>query len=224
MKDYISPVNLNVLRQRRELMKRIFGIVAILLLASGIASAAEYWHFGAGVRLTGVMPGDDYSNALGSGLLLTFGNPDSRFTTQFDIDTWDVIYTKDDSLVESSPLGTPDSLKTYKLRDYEYFGVGVGAFEKYRFFDFSPKFSSYVIGGIGGYFLNRKREAYESGILNMKSDGMHSLFQIAGGIGLEGKVTQHISGFIEGRYVTFVNGEDADKDLMNGYLGIRYIF
>jgi hypothetical protein len=224
MKDYISPVNLNVLRQRRELMKRIFGIVAILLLASGIASGTEYWHFGAGVRLTGVMPGSDYSNALGTGLLLTFGNPDSRFTTQFDIDNWKVTYNKSDSLVENSPLGTPDSLKTYKKRDYEYFGVGVGAFEKYRFFDFSPKFSSYVIGGLGGYFLNRKREVYDSGILSLKSDGMHSLFQLAGGIGFEGKINQHISTFIEGRYVAFLNGKDADKNLFNGYWGIHYTF
>jgi hypothetical protein len=221
MKDYISPVNLNVLWQRRELMKRIFGIVAILLLASGIASAAEYWHFGAGVRLTGVMPGDDYSNALGSGLLLTFGNPDSRFTTQFDLDTWDVTYTKDDSMINVNAPGTPDTLR---LRDFDYFGLGIGAFEKYRMYDFSPRFSSYVIGGIGGYFLNRKREISESGIETMKSDGMHSLFQIAGGVGFEGKIGQHISGFIEGRYVTFINGEDADKDLMKGYLGIRYIF
>lgn len=204
-------------------MKRIFGLVAILLLASGYATAAEYWHFGAGVRLAGVMPGDDYSNALGTGLLLTFGNPDSRFTTQFDIDTWNVTYTKNDSLIETTPPG--DTIRTYRLRDYEYFGVGVGAFEKYRAIDFSSRFSSYVIGGFGGYFLNRKRENRDdSGIINLKSDGMHSLFQIAGGIGFEGKVNQHLSGFIEGRYVAFLNGEDADKNLLNGYLGIHYTF
>ena len=204
-------------------MKRIFGIVAILLLASGIASAAEYWHFGAGVRLTGVVPGDDYSNALGTGLLLTFGNPDSRFTTQFEMDTWKVTYNKSDSLIETQPLG--DSVITYKLRDYEYFGVGVGAFEKYRAIDFSSKFSSYVIGGVGGYFLNRKRETRDdSSVRSMKSDGMHSLFQFAGGIGLEGKINQHVLAFLEGRYVAFLNGQDADKNLLKGYLGVRYIF
>jgi hypothetical protein len=206
-------------------MKRIIGIVAILLLMSGYAAAAEYWHFGAGARLTGVMTGNDYSNALGMGILLTFGNPDSKFTTQFDFDNWDVTYTKSDSLIENDPLGTPDSLKTYRLRDYEYYGLGVGAFEKYRFFDFSPKFSSYVIGGIGGYFLNRKRENRDdSGILALKSDGMHSLFQMAGGIGIDGKITQHLSGFIEGRYVGFLNGEKADKNLFKGYLGVHYTF
>jgi hypothetical protein len=202
-------------------MKRIFGIVAILLLASGMATAAEYWHFGAGVRLTGVMPGDDYSNALGSGLLLTFGNPDSRFTTQFDLDVWNVNYTIDDSLINVSVPDTPDTLR---LRKFEYYGLGVGAFEKYRFYDFSQKFSTYVIVGLGGYFLNRKSEFSETGVETMKSDGMHSLFQLAGGLGFEGRINQHISGFIEGRYVAFLNGEDADKNLMKGYLGIRYVF
>jgi hypothetical protein len=221
MKDYISLVNLNVLWQRRKLMKRIFGIVAILLLTSGIASSAEYWHFGAGVRLTGVMPGSDYSNALGTGLLLTFGNPDSRFTTQFDVDSWKVKYTKSDSLINVSAPGTPDTLR---LRNFEYYGVGIGAFEKYRALDFSTRFSSYVIGGIGGYFLNRKREVSETGVETMKSDGMHSLFQFAGGIGFEGKINQHISSFIEGRYVAFLNGKKADKNLFKGYFGVRYIF
>ena len=205
-------------------MKRIFGIVAILLMASGIATAAEYWHFGAGARVTGVMPGDDYSNALGSGLLLTFGNPDSRFTTQFDLDVWDVKYNKDDSLIETQPLG--DTVITYKKRDFEYYGLGIGAFEKYRFYDISANFSSYVIGGLGGYFLNRKRETRDdTGALIVKSiDGMQSLFQMAGGIGFEGKFNQHLMGFIEGRYVAFLNGDKAYKNLMKGYLGIRYVF
>jgi hypothetical protein len=202
-------------------MKRIFGIVAILLLASGIATAAEYWHFGAGARLTGVMPGSDYSNALGSGLLLTFGNPDSRFTTQFDLDVWKVKYTKSDSMINVSVPGTPDTLR---LRKFEYYGLGAGAFEKFRAFDFSQKFSAYVIGGFGGYFLNRKREFSETGVETLKSDGMHSLFQVAGGVGFEGRINQHIYSFIEGRYVAFLNGEKADKNLMKGYFGIRYIF
>ena len=205
-------------------MKRILGIVAILLLASGYAAAADYWHFGVGVRVAGVIPGKDYENALGKGILITFGNPDSRFTTQMDLDSWGVTYTKAGDLVETSPAATPDSLKTYKLRNYEYTGLGAGFLEKYRALDFSTKLSSYVIAGIGGYFLDRKHEESDNGTITMRTTGMHSLFQIAGGVGFEGRLNGHISGFIEGRYVKIVSGDNLDNDLMKGYFGVRYIF
>ncbi len=206
-------------------MKKIIGIVAILLMASGYAAAADYWHFGVGGRITGVMPGDDYNNALGMGILLTFGDPDSRFTTQMDLDNWGVTYTKPDSSILTSAPGTPDSLKTYRLREFEYSGLGIGFFEKYRFFDFSEKFSSYAIAGIGGYFLDRKREdRNDDGSIVPKSTGLHSLFQWAGGIGFEGRFNHHLATFVEGRYVGIMSDDDMDKDIMKGYFGVRYTF
>jgi hypothetical protein len=206
-------------------MRKIIGIAAIMLLASGYAVAADYWHFGVGLRATGVMPGDKYANALGVGVLLTFGDPDSRFTTQFDLDRWSVGYTKEGSLVENSPLGTPDSLKTYRLAKFEYSGLGVGFFQKYRALDFSNSFSTYVIGGIGGYFLDPKQERRnDDGTVTMKSNGLHALVQYAAGLGFEGRFNQHFYSFVEGRFVGVVSGDANDPNLLKGYFGVRYVF
>jgi hypothetical protein len=205
------------------MMRKIFGIAAIILIASGYAAGADYWHFGIGTRIEGVKTsGKDYHNALGGGLLLTFGNPDSRFTTQFDLDKWGVTYHINGDLVRTNSVTEPTP--TYKVRDRNYSGLGVGMFERYRAFDFTDNYSAYVIGGIGGYFLDYKEEMSDNGVVTLKSKGLHSLGQLAGGIGFEGRFDQHILGFIEGRFVGFLNAQKTDKNLMKGYLGIRYIF
>jgi len=202
-------------------MKRILSMVVIIVMASGYALAADYWHFGAGVRLTGVIPGDDYANALGGGVLLTFGDPDSRFTTQMDLDTWKVTYQKNGDYVLTSPPGQ-DS--TFKKRDHQYSGLGFGFFEKYRTFDFS-RFSNYLIGGAGAYFLDRKQEErLDFGGTAMKSFGFHSLIMLGGGLGFEGRLSEHFVSFIEGRYTFILSGDNLDKDLVNGYFGVRYVF
>jgi len=208
-------------------MRKIMGIAAIILLVSGYATAADFWHFGVGLRATGVMPSNDslYANALGVGVLLTFGDPDSRFTTQVDLDAWSVEYTKDGEVVEDSPIGTPDSAKTYRLAQYEYSGMGVGFLGKFRAYDFSNTFSTYIIGGLGGYFLDLKRERRnDDGSITVKSNGFHSLIQYAGGVGLEGRLSQHFSSFIEGRYVGVISGDDSDPYFLKGYVGVRYVF
>jgi hypothetical protein len=191
-------------------------------MLTGYAAAAEYWHFGAGVRLTGVVTGNDYANALGGGVLLTFGNPDSRFTTQMDVDSWNVTYQMTDSLIVIKYSDRTDS--TVRDRDFSYSGLGVGFYEKYRALDFSPKFSSYLIGGFGAYFLDRKREDESNFLVTMKSFGLHSLLHWSAGLGFEGRLSQHVSSFIEGRYVGIISGSSADKDLLKGYFGVRYVF
>jgi hypothetical protein len=203
-------------------MRRIIGIIAIVLLASGYAAGADYWHFGIGTKLAGVMPGKEYSNALGGGILLTFGDPDSKFTTQIDFDTWGVDFTKSGDYILTSPI--TDTIPTYKIRQRKYSGLGLGLFERYRAFDFSDALSAYVLGGFGGYFLDYKEEMSDNGTILMQSKGLHSLGQIAAGLGFEGKIYQRVSGFIEGRFVTFLNAKDSDKNLINGYVGMRYVF
>jgi hypothetical protein len=203
-------------------MRKIIGIIAIVLLASGYAAGADYWHFGIGARVAGVMPGTEYSDALGGGILLTFGNPDSKFTTQLDFDTWGVSFHKAGDLIITSAITEPET--TYKARERKYSGLGMGIFERYRIIDFSGTFSSYVIGGFGGYFLDYKQEESDNGTVLMQSKGLHSLGQIAGGLGFEGKIYQRVSAFIEGRFVGFFSADKSDKNLMNGYFGIRYIF
>jgi hypothetical protein len=204
-------------------MKKIISIVGILLVLSGCATAAEFWHFGAGLRLTGVMPGKDYANALGGGVLLTFGNPDSRFTTQLDLDSWNVTYQKSDSLIRIvDPNDTANV--TVRERNFSYSGMGAGVYEKYRAFDFSQKISTYVIGGFGAYFLDRKREDQTNFVVSMKSFGLHSLLHWSAGLGFEGQITSHISSFIEGRFVGLISGNASDKNLLKGYLGVRYVF
>ncbi len=202
-------------------MKKIFSIAAIILLASGYASGADYWHFGLGARVTGVITGGNYSNALGGGILATFGNPESKFTTQIDLDTWGVSYTTAGDLVRTSPITEPDA---FKIREHKYSGLGVGIFEKYRVIDFSETFSSYILGGVGGYFLEYQQEESFNGTVRMTSKGLHALGQLAGGVGFESRFSQHTIGFIEGRYVGLLKAKPGDKDLMKGYAGIRFIF
>jgi len=216
-------------------MRKIIGIAVILLMASGYAAAAEYWHFGAGVRLTGVMPGKDYSNALGVGVLLTFGDPDSRFTTQIDFDNWKVEYTKDgDTILYSTLQQIADGDSLYRLATHEYSGLGFGIYEKYRALDFSSALSAYVIGGFGAYFLDYlKEERNDFGTIESISYGLHSLFQLSGGLGLEAALSSHISSFVEGRFVGILNGqkqepgsqiEREDSHLFKGLVGLRYAF
>lgn len=204
-------------------MKKIFGIAMVLAMISGSALAGDYWHFGMGARLTGVMPGDDYANALGVGVLLTFGNPDSRFTTQLDFDDWGVTYTKTGDTVRTSPPRT--NPVTYKLRDKEYSGLGIGIFEKYRAFDFGSRLSTYILGGFGGYFLDFKREEpMDLGGTQLRSLGLHSLFMWAAGLGFEARLNDHLNSFVEGRYINVISGDAADADLKQGSFGMRYVF
>jgi hypothetical protein len=211
------------MRQKEKMMRKIFAVIAIILMASGYAAGADYWHFGMGMRLTGVMPGKVYSNALGEGILLTFGNPDSRFATQFDFDNWGVSYQKTGDLIRTNPI--TDTSATYKKREHQYSGLGIGVFERYRAIDFTERLSAYLIGGFGGYFLTSRQEESDAiGKVAMQSKGQHSLGQLSGGLGFEGKFNDHLVGFIEGRFVGILNASDSDKNLMNGYLGVRYIF
>jgi hypothetical protein len=186
-------------------MKKILGVVLILLFA-GSSAAADYWNLGVGFRATGVMPGGNYENTVGFGILSSLGDPDSRLTTQLEVESWESVYD---------------------FRGYEnrYSGFGVGFFEKLRFFDFSPNLSTYLIGGIGGYFLDLKREEFVEGVgVEVRSQYLNSLVMTAGGLGFDFKMGPHLIVFTEGRYVYFPNGDDEDKPLTNGYLGLRYHF
>ena len=48
-----------------------------------------------------------------------------------------------------------------------------------------------VLAGFGGYFLEYKQEESDNGAVRMTSKGLHSLGQLAGGLGLEGRFSQH---------------------------------
>jgi hypothetical protein len=203
-------------------MRKIFIVAVMILMASGYAAGADYWHFGVGAKFAGVMPGKDYSNTLGGGLLVTFGNPDSRFTTQFDVDKWGKKFDKSGDTILTSAYGVIPA--TYKLRERHYSGLSVGMFEKFRAVDFTNAFSAYLIGGLGGYFLNYKQEESDNGTVNLRSKSQHSLGHLSGGLGLEGQFNQHVFAFLEGRYVALINAKEADKNIMKGYLGVRYVF
>ena len=186
-------------------MKKLLGVVMILLIA-GSSAAADYWHLGIGFRGTAVVPGGDYENTLGYGLLASLGDPDSRFTTQLEVDKWESVYD-------------------IRGMENRYSGFGTGFFEKFRFLNFSPGFSAYLIGGIGGYFLDYKREEMVENIgIELRSKYLNSLLMTAGGMGLDFGIGQHIIAFTEGRYVYFPNGNDVDKPITNGYFGLRYHF
>lgn len=187
-------------------MNKILGVVMILFLA-GSSAAAEYWHLGVGFRGTAVVPGGDYKNTIGFGVLASLGNPDSRFTTQLEVDKWESIYN--------------DS------RGYEnrYSGFGAGFFEKFRYWSITPSLSSYLIGGLGGYFLDLKREEDVENVgRELRSQYLNSLFMTAGGLGFDFNFGPHLIVFTEGRYVYFPNGERVDKPLTQGYLGLKYHF
>ncbi len=194
-------------------MQKIIGIISILILIAGSAVAADYWHFGMGLRGTAVLPGDEYSNALGVGVVASFGDPDSRFTTQMEIDSWKVTYSKD----------LPGD--GYGALEHEYSGFGAGFFEKYRLYGFGSKISGYLIGGLGGYFLELKREEpIELVGLQMRSQYLHPRAMTAGGTGIDTRISQNITTFVEGRYVYIISGGEEDKPLIQGYLGLKYLF
>lgn len=194
-------------------MRNLVGIIAILFVTAASSPAAEYWHFGLGLRGTIVIPGGDYSNALGVGVITSFGNPDSRFTTQIEFDSWRVTY---DFEVADDTLGA---------LEHHYAGLGVGIYEKFRIFNMSSRFSPYIIGGAGAYFLELKREE-ATGIsgLELRSRYLHSLLMMAGGMGIEADFNEHLSTFIEGRYFYLNSDANEDKDIIQSYLGVRYRF
>jgi len=178
----------------------------MILFIAASAAAADYWHLGIGFRGTAVDPGGDYENTLGFGILISLGDPDSKFMTQLEVDRWESVY----------------DVGGFENR---YSGFGVGFFEKFRLLDFSPRLSTYLIGGIGGYFLDYKREEDVENIgIELRSKYLNSLLMTAAGLGFDFKMGQHLIAFTEGRYVYFPNGDDEDKPLTNGYLGFRYHF
>lgn len=186
-------------------MKKFLVVVVILSIA-GSSAAAEFWHLGIGFRGTGVMPGGNYENTLGFGLLASLGDPDSRFTTQLEVDRWESIY----------------DINGFENR---YSGFGVGFFEKYRLWNISSNLSTYLIGGIGGYFLDYKREEFVENVgIELRSQYLNSVVMTAGGLGFDFNIGPHLIVFTEGRYVYFPNGDNVDKPLSNGYLGLRYHF
>lgn len=194
-------------------MRNLIIVIAILLVITGMAAAAEYWHFSLGLRGTAVVPGLDYSNALGVGVIASFGNPDSKFNTQFEADSWKVSYDYTGPLAE------------FAGRQFRYSGLGFGLFERYRIFNASSRFSPYVIGGFGAYFLELKRqEETQLQGLQLRSQYIHSLFTASGGVGVEGMVAPRVSAFVEGRYVGIFSTNHEDHDLIQSYLGMKYHF
>jgi len=194
-------------------MRNLISIIAILLIIMGTATAADYWHLSLGLRGTAVFPGDQYSNAFGVGAIASFGDPDSKYNTQIEFDTWKTQY----DYKGSDPL--------FVGKKHRYSGLGFGAFEKYRFFKQASRYSPYVIGGLGAYFLELKREE-ETDIVGvqMRSKYIHSLFCAAAGIGFEARLNDVVSTFVEGRYVTFFKNNNADTDLIQTYFGAIYHF
>jgi len=194
-------------------MKKLISFIAIILILTGTASAAEYWRFSMGLRGTAVFPGDDYSNAIGVGAIAGFGDPDSKFDTQIEFDTWKVKYNYSGS----------DT--AYTGRKHHYSGLGFGLYEKYRILDLNSRFSPYVLGGAGAYFLELKREEMADIVgLQLRSQYIHSLFTMSGALGVDGRVSDHLSAFLEGRYVGIFSSNDEDKDLIQSYFGITYHF
>ncbi len=189
-------------------MKKILGVVLVLLI-TGSVTAAEYWHLGIGLRGTAVVPGEDIESTIGLGFIASLGDPDSRFTTQLEIDKWTSVYT----------VGGFEN---------RYSGLGTGFFEKFRVWDISPKLSTYIIGGVGGYFLDfKKEEDIEFVGVELIPQYINSYFAVSGGAGVDFQFNQHVIFFAEGRYVDFPKGwgEDIiDKALNNGCLGLKYTF
>ncbi len=194
-------------------MKNLVSLIVILLVVASNAAAADYWHFSIGLRGTGVLPGENYSNAFGVGVVTGLGDPDSKFSTHFEVDSWKVIYDYSGS----------DTV--YTGREHHYSGLGFGLFEKYRFFNPSSRFSPYAIGGVGAYFLELRREE-DTDIQGwqLRSQYIHSLFSLSGGLGAESRISSSLFAFIEGRYVAVFSEFDEDNDLIHSYLGIRYLF
>ena len=178
-------------------MKKFLFVVTMLVLISSVAMAADYWHFGIGLRAVGVFPkGNDYNNAMGEGLVLTFGNPDSKFTTQFEFDNWSVNYEKSNNTIGYIVPGGDTTLH-FKALKQEYKGLGIGFFEKFRTIEFLPGFSNYVIGGAGGYFLNYRYEDTNAPLVGttIRSSGYNSTFMASGGLGFDGRINGHITAY-----------------------------
>jgi hypothetical protein len=210
-------------------MKKFFFFVTILLLISSTAMAADYWHFGIGLRAVGVVPrGNDYASAMGEGLVLTFGNPDSRFTTQFEFDDWSVNYHKSNNTITFFGVtGDSATLQTRETKQ-EYKGLGIGFFEKFRTFEFLPGFSNYIIGGAGGYFLNYKYENTNDPYAGttIRSSGYHSTIMASGGLGFDGRLNGHVTAFVEGRFISLFKQSKLypTPDMFQGSLGVKYVF
>lgn len=195
-------------------MRNLVGIMAIILVTAASSSATEYWHFGLGLKGSAVIPGENYSNTAGVGIIASFGNPDSRFATHLEVDSWRVTYDFD---VPYDTLG---------VVEHRYAGLGVGVYEKFRIFNLSSRFSPYIIGGVGAYFLELKREEVTDILgLQLRSQYLHTLLMMAGGLGIEADLNERISTFVEGRYI-ILNKSNAkiDKDIVHSYLGVRYRF
>ncbi len=194
-------------------MRKIFGICAVLLLVSGVAAGAEYWHFGLGVKAIVASPGSGYSTAYGGGITANFGLPDSKFVTQLEFEKWKSTYY----------LTFPEDTMSTK---HQYSGLGAGFFEKYRGLDISSKFSGYVIGGFGAYFLELKRKVLLTGTnqYELRSVHLHTVPFLAGGLGIEGKLKSNLYCFVEGRYIGIVSNLDADKDIIAASAGLRMVF
>ncbi len=194
-------------------MKNLVSIMVFLLVISATVTAADFWHFSVGLRGTGVIPGEDYSNAFGVGVVASFGDPDSKFNTRFELDSWKVTYDYDGSNADFRGL------------EHNYSGLGFGVFEKYRFFNNSARFSPYGIGGLGAYFLELKREE-ETAIsgLQLRSQYIHSLFFASAGLGLETAITRRLTVSVEGRFVSIFSENNSDKDIIQTYLGMAYHF
>jgi len=210
------------MRLKERLMKKIIGVATIVILLCGSAVAGDYWHFGLGVRGAGIFTDKEFGNGFGTGIIASLGDPDSRFTTHFEVDIWEISYTYDGS----------DSTLYYQNADdvtigYEhvYSGLGAGFYEKVKLFNFTSGFSTYIIGGIGGYFLELQHEEDIELIgIEMRSQYLHSLFMMAGGLGFDTKITNHLASFIEGRYVYINSDFDMDKPIMKGIFGLKYNF
>jgi len=187
-------------------MKNLISIIAILFVIAGSAAAADYWHFGIGLRGTGVIPGGDYANAVGIGVVAFFGDPDSRFNAQLEVDDWKVVYD-------------------FTGLEHQYSGFGFGIYEKYRILNQASRYSPYAVGGFGAYFLELKKEEMTDILgLQLRSQYIHSLFSMSGGAGLEFSLNSRVSAFAEGRYVALFSEFDTDKDLIQSFIGVRYLF
>jgi len=194
-------------------MRNLVSIIVILLIIAGTATAADYWHFGLGLRGTGVLPGGDHKSALGVGIIGSFGDPDSKFNTRIEVDSWKVTYDYDGA--DANLVG----------KEHQYSGLGFGLYEKYRLFDTSKWYSPYVIGGAGAYFLELKREE-DTDILGtqLRSQYIHSLFMASAGLGLEARISGRLTGFLEGRFVAVSGESGTDNNLIQTYLGAAYSF
>lgn len=210
-------------------MKKFFFFVTIFLVISSSAIAADFWHFGIGLRAVGVIPEpQQYNNAVGGGLLMTFGNPDSRFTTQIELDKWTVNYKR--SAFPDTVFGITGDSTSMQIRPskFKHSGLTFGFYEKFRAIEFSPALSAYIIGGFGGYFINAKYESSQAPFAGtvMRSRGYFSVLSGGGGLGLNAKVNSHFDSFVEGRYIGLFKKEPGydSPNYIHMYFGVRYVF